>query len=136
MFLRVLLASVMLAASPVYASDYIVSTVTAYHFDRHKNYNERNFGLGLERQYSDTWAGSVGYYRNSYYRTTYYFFAAYTPLRLGEWRFGAFFGGVTGYENHPSPWLTGVATMDYGRIGLNLVLAPSAVALQLKLRID
>lgn len=125
--------SVARAGEPV---DYLVSTVTSYHFDRHRDYNERNFGLGWERRYSDEWAGSLGYYRNSYDRLTVYTFASYTPWTVATWRMGVVFGVVTGYdEDRPSTWLTGVATRDFGGLGLNVVFAPAALAFQVKWRI-
>lgn len=118
------------------AQTFAVATVTSYHFDRSKEYNERNGGIGLERRYSDNWSGSVGYFRNSFNRDTLYLFAGYTPIRYRDWRLGVVFGGVTGYDNRVSPWITGVATRDFGRFGVNLVFAPAAVALQLKYRYD
>ena len=123
-----------LLALVVHAQDYLVATVTSFHFDRSKDYNESNFGLGIERRYSDEWAGSVGYFKNSFYRNTVYVFAGYTPYRYGEWRYGVVVGAVTGYENNVSPWITGVATRDYGRFGVNIVLAASAMALQVKVK--
>lgn len=123
-----------LLALVVHAQDYLVATVTSYHYDRSKDYNESNFGLGIERRYSDECAWSVGYFKNSLYRNTVYVFAGYTPYRYMGWRYGVVVGAVTGYESGVSPWLTGVATRDYGRFGVNIVLAASAIALQVKVK--
>jgi hypothetical protein len=129
-------AGVALAAAPAYGQEYVVATTRAYHFDRGRDYNESNFGLGYERRVSENWSLATGYYKNSFSRDTVYLFGAYTPYQLSGWRFGPLVGLVTGYERHPSPWLTGVATKDWGRFGVNVVWAPAAVALQVKWRFD
>jgi len=138
--LRSALVSVFLtlAGAPLlaFSQDYLVTTLTSYHFNREKTYNEFNLGLGLERRYSDTWAGSAGVYRNSFYRSSAYALIGYTPFESAGWRYGVVFGGVTGYENRISPWITGMATRDFGRAGVNVIFAPAAIALQLKYRID
>lgn len=117
------------------AQTYAVATVTSWHFDRDKSYNENNFGLGLERRLSDTWSVSAGFFRNSFDRHTNYAFAGYTPIEYAGWRAGVVMGGVTGYEDGISPWFTGVATRDFGSVGLNLVFSPAGIALQVKLKV-
>ena len=114
---------------------YLVATITSYHFDRDKNYNESNGGLGLEHRLNERWAVSTGFFRNSFDRHTNYLFAGYTPLQVSDWRVGAVMGAVTGYENGVSPWFTGIATRDYGRIGLNIVFSTAGVALQVKYQV-
>ena len=115
---------------------YMVATITSFHFDRDKNYNESNGGLGLEHRLNERWAVSTGFFRNSFDRHTNYLFAGYTPLHFDSWRVGAVMGAVTGYENGVSPWFTGIATRDYGRIGLNIVFSTAGVALQVKYRLQ
>lgn len=115
-----------------FSQDYIVSTVTSFHFDRNKDYNEKNLGIGIERRFSEEWSASTGYFRNSFDRDTVYVFAGYTPMRIAGWRTGVVFGAVTGYENRVSPWVTGLLMRDFGRVGVNLVVAPAGLALQLK----
>lgn len=115
---------------------YAVATITSIHFDRDKNYNESNFGLGLERKVSDDWSISAGYFRNSFDRQTEYVFAGYTPVEIMGWRTGLVMGGVTGYEDGVSPWFTGIAMRDYGRIGVNLVFSGAGIAIQVKYKIS
>lgn len=123
-----------LVAMLVQAQTYAVATITSWHFDRDKKYNENNFGLGIEQRLNQDWSISAGYFRNSFDRHTNYALASYTPLQYGDWRLGVVMGGVTGYEDGVSPWLTGVATRDYGRIGINLVFSVAGIALQVKYR--
>lgn len=117
------------------SQDYLVATVTSWHFDREKSYNENNLGLGLERRLSDDWSVSAGFFRNSFDRHTNYVFAGYTPFEVMGWRTGLVMGGVTGYDDGVSPWFTGVAMRDFGSIGLNIVFSPVGVALQVKYRL-
>jgi hypothetical protein len=123
--------------------DYVVYTTASYHFDRSdkrnqgRGYNENNGGFGLERRFTDTWSVSAGFYENSFNRQTNYLFGGYTPWEIATWRVGATFGVVSGYDDgRLAPWLTGIATRDFGRLGVNAVFAPSALALQLKWRLD
>src|SRR3990167_5006422 len=74
--------------APAYADDYIAITTTSYHFNREKDYNEKNFGIGAERSYAADWRGHAGAYRNSLDRATIYALASYTPSRLGKWQVG------------------------------------------------
>jgi len=132
-----LIVLVLANQKPARCEEYVVMTVRSYHLDRNKGYNEQNWGLGYERKFSDEWSFSSGYYRNSFDRDTLYVFGAYTPWRIAGWRFGSLFGVVTGYdEGRVSPWITGVATKEWGRFGLNVVVAPAAVALQVKWRLE
>jgi hypothetical protein len=114
-----------------FSQQYISTTIGSYHFDRDKDYNERNLGLGYER-HSGQWSFLTGYYRNSYYKDTVYLMAGYQPfyLQFGNWRGGIVGGLVTGYD---SPFLAGgVVSYNGRRYGLNIILAPVAIALQVK----
>ena len=115
---------------------YLTATLASYHFDRDKPYRESNPGLGIEQKLNSGWSISAGFFRNSFNRHTNYVFAGYTPLQVSDWRVGAVMGAVTGYENGVSPWFTGIATRDYGRIGLNIVFSTAGVALQVKYRLQ
>jgi len=127
--------TVPLVAMVVSAQTYAVATITSWHFDRDKKYNESNFGLGIEQRLNQEWSISAGYFRNSFDRHTNYAFVGYTPVEVMGWRTGLVMGGVTGYEEGVSPWLTGIATRDFGSIGLNIVFAPAGIAIQVKVRL-
>ena len=113
---------------------YLVTTIGSYHFDRSKDYNERNLGLGLEHRSGD-WSVSAGFYRNSFDRHTNYLLASYTPLDIGGWQLGGVVGGVTGYNDGIAPWVSGIATRDFGSVGINVVFSVAGVALQVKLKL-
>jgi hypothetical protein len=118
---------------------HVVVTIKAIHRNRTRNYNEENFGLGLERQYSLVWTVGAGFYKNSYSRDTLYALAYYTPWTIKkDWRVGVVFGVVSGYdEGRLSPWLTGVIRRDFdNRLGVNIYVATSAVAFQVRWALD
>jgi len=133
-----LIALVLAYHKPASSQEYAVATVRSYHLDRNKGYNEQNWGLGYERRLSDDWSIATGFYRNSFRRDTVYLFGAYTPWQMAGWHIGPLMGVATGYDkDRPfSPWLTGVAAKDWGRFGLNVVVAPTAIALQVKWRLE
>jgi hypothetical protein len=110
-------------------------TTTSYHFNQSKDYNENNFGLGVERRYADDWRGHAGFYRNSLDRTTVYGLASYTPYRFGEWRVGGAAGLGTGYNSRPIGVLVGgFAIREWKTFGVNIIVHPVAVALQVKVK--
>ena len=121
--------------APAYADDYIVITTTSYHFNREKDYNEKNFGIGAERSYENDWRGHAGVYRNSFDRTTVYALASYTPYRLGKWQVGGAGGLGTGYNSRPVGILVGgFAIREWKTFGVNVIVHPAAVALQAKFK--
>ena len=67
----------------------------SYHFDRNKNWNESNTGIGLVyKEYA------VGYYKNSYYKDTFYAGYQWKPLSWGDHvKAGLSFALATGYDS-------------------------------------
>jgi len=128
-----LAVGILLGGSCTYAvaQDYAVATLASYHFDRTKSYNERNLGLGLERQKGD-WSLGVGFYDNSIDKTTVYALGGWTPLRLFGTRVGLAAGPATGYNcGHRICAIGGgLVQGEY----FNLAVTPVAVALQAKWR--
>ena len=119
------------------ADNYVAITTTSYHFNQGKDYNANNFGLGVERRYSDTWRGHAGFYRNSLDRTTVYGLASYTPYSLGEWRVGGATGLGTGYNSRFIGVLAGgFAIREWKTFGVNIIVHPAAVALQIKVKFN
>lgn len=71
-------------------------------FDQtHRDWNERNVGLGIRHTFSATWGVQAGAYRNSVDRTTVYAVANYTPVQFGALRVGGFAGLGSGYKSTP-----------------------------------
>lgn len=104
---------------------YAVVSAASYHFDRSKKRNEQNWGAGFEVGVAQDLRLAAGMYRNSNYIDSTYFGGAWTPLKLGDFRLGAFAGGFTGYDIDIKWGLLPVLTWERGRLGANLTLAPT-----------
>ena len=102
----------------------------AYHFDRSREHNERNWGLGLEVPTSDHTTWMIGTYKNSNWQRTDYLWYENTPWRLGPLQVGWMAGVATGYRSNPhSPMpVAGLAIVSRGkRIGVNVICLPPVV---------
>jgi hypothetical protein len=114
---------------------WLVTTVGSYHFNRAKDYNERNFGLGYEHNYEDNRRGHLGFYKNSLNRTTLYALGSYTPYRVGEWETGVIVGIGTGYSSRPINGMFSFVTIrEWENVGVNFLVHPAAIALQVKVK--
>jgi hypothetical protein len=120
--------------------------VYSYHFQRDKDFNNNNYGLGAEYRYSTVGSIMVGGFYNSDRYTSHYVAWHWQPLGLGPVRFGAVVGAIDGYPKMlDGGWFFAVIPtvgIDYENIGASLLLIPSyqnrlhgAISLQLKLRV-
>jgi hypothetical protein len=83
-----------------HAGDMISVGGGAYHFDRDKDFNETNYGLGYERDWNKDLTWSVGVYKNSIRRATFYGLLNYYPFDLGAgFRAGVSGGLMSGYHH-------------------------------------
>lgn len=115
------------------------------HFARGKGYNESNVGIGVEIKASETYALSVGAYRNSVRQETFYAAVHLQPLHLGPARLGVMLGVLDGYpaRQRGGAFFAAVpfASIEGSRYGVNIGLIPSigkvdgALLAQLKLRL-
>ena len=122
---------------------YLTTTVRSYHADRHADYNEKNWGLGLRYKLdADHLSAVAGVYKNSLYKPSIYAGLAYTPIKwLTDVNVGFLVGGVTGYLEHAVPIFVPILMYQYKEVGINLIGIPplgnidSVVALQLEWRL-
>lgn len=112
-----------------------------------EDFNQENWGAGVEVQWQPRHAVSAGYYRNSVDEDSVYALYHYTPLQLGRFvRVGGMAGVVTGYPGYndggiaPAGGL--VAKIEGARVGVNLIylprisdVTPNTLGLQFKLRL-
>jgi hypothetical protein len=122
---------------PAHSADWLVITMSSYHAEPDRGYNEKNWGLGLEHDLTDNWRVSAGTYRNSLRRQTIYVGAVYHPLRIGPVHVGMAVMAGTGYA--PGNRLRAVVfpTLSYEAAtwGLNLYpLTADVVGVQFKLK--
>jgi hypothetical protein len=119
--------------------------VTA-HFNRDKDLNGENHGLGLEYRMSGTVAAAAGRFYNSDRAWSSYAGVIWQPYAIGPVRLGAAIAGFNGYphmrEGGWFPAAIPTATMEYRRVGINLGIVPSykdrlygGISVQLKFKI-
>lgn len=124
------------ALATLWAQDYVTLPLASYHLDRRVKHNEINTGIGYEHREGE-WIGGMGIYKNSFYRDTVYVFGAYTPWYVAGWNVGVLGGLATGYEEGRLTILpAGLVTREWGRFGVNVLLNPVAIGLQLKWRLN
>jgi hypothetical protein len=122
--------------------DWWVASIASHHYGpgSSKNYEQRNYGLGCERQISEKVRLVGGFYRNSLRIDSTYVGAVWTPWRLGPVRLGTAAILVSGYEVEPIKAVFPVASIEGRHAGVNLLLVPptssnvGAIGLQLKAR--
>ncbi|MDO8412969.1 MAG: hypothetical protein Q7S51_04170 [Gallionellaceae bacterium] len=118
----------------------------SYHFQKNKGFNNRNFGIGGEYQYSTVSSIVVGSSHNSVRHMSHYVGWNWHPIALGPVHFGVVAGGVNGYPGVNNggwfPVVIPAASIEYKSIGANLIFIPSfkdklygALSLQLKVKL-
>lgn len=115
-----------------------VASLRSYHFER-RGQNERNPGLGIERELAPRWRLVAGGYENSSHDASFYAGAVYAPLARGDARLGVLGAAVSGYEDKPSAMVAAIVMLEGRRFGVNLGLIPAAggvLFLQAKVRWD
>ena len=117
-----------MASLPAYADTWIVGTVASIHYNADKKYEERNYGVGIEQDLAENWRAAAGVYRNSNRRDSLYFGLGWHPLKWGNWKLGAAFLLVGGYETPDRPELVKAAfpvlTYEQDRWGANVAFIP------------
>jgi hypothetical protein len=125
---------------------WIDSGFATYHFDRDKNLNGGNRGLGFEYRFSGTMALSGGRFVNSDRYYSNYAGVIWQPFALGPVRLGAAIAAFDGYPKmRDRGWFPAVIptfTYEYQRVGINVGVVPSykdrlygGISVQLKFRL-
>lgn len=123
------------------AETWLTATVASYHHNRERGYNERNFGLGLERKLEENWSAIGGWYRNSYDNTSIYAGTAWMPIHRGYFHFGIAGGAVTGYSHVIGAFAFPTVAVQGKQVGMNIAIVPSlnrpfsVIGLQLKVNL-
>ncbi len=125
---------------------WIDSGFESYHFDRDRNLNGDNYGLGAEYRFSNENSVTVGRFYNSNRYYSNYAGVYYQPITIGPLRLGAVVGGFNGYPNMKNGgWFAAAVPMlsgEWSRFGFNLAYVPTlqnrlygALSLQIKIKI-
>jgi hypothetical protein len=146
LFLALAAAALLPAAHAVdLASTWVNPGFYSYHFERDKNLNNTNTGLGIEVPLNDTYSLTAGVFENSNRATSHYLGLYVMPFDIGPFKLGAVVGGFNGYPNanHGGwfPALIPVVALEGRQLGLNVSLVPTvhdklhgAISFQLKYR--
>jgi hypothetical protein len=122
------------------------SGFATYHFDRDKNLNGANSGLGAEFRFREDLSATAGRFYNSDRAYSNYAGAIWQPFAFGPVRLGAVVAAFNGYPHMRDggwfPALIPVATVEYQRVGVNIGVVPSykdrlygGISVQLKFRL-
>ena len=117
----------------------------SFHFERDKNLNNANLGLGIEVPLSNTYSFTAGVFENSNRATSHYVGLYVMPFEIGPFKAGAVVGGFNGYPNANQggwfPALIPVIALEGRQLGLNVSFVPTvqdqlhgAISFQLKYR--
>lgn len=118
----------------------------SYHWDRDKDLNGDNYGIGAEYRFNSVASVTAGEFYNSDRAISDYVGVYYQPIAIGPVRLGAVAGGFNGYPNYRNgnwfPAVIPAASIEYERVGLNVLFVPSyqdrlygALSFQLKLKV-
>jgi hypothetical protein len=125
---------------------WVDSGFATYHFDRDKNLNGGNRGLGLEYRFSGTMSATAGRFVNSDRAYSNYAGVIWQPLAIGPVRIGAAIAAFNGYPRmRDGGWFPAAIptlTYEYKRVGVNVGIIPSykdrlygGISVQLKLKL-
>ena len=117
----------------------------SYHFERDKNLNNVNAGLGIEVPLSEIYSFTAGVFENSDLATSHYIGLYVMPFHVGPFKAGAVVGGFDGYPNaYRGGWFPAiipVVALEGRQLGLNVSFVPTvqdklhgAISFQLKYR--
>jgi hypothetical protein len=122
------------------------SGFATYHFNRGKDLNGANWGLGAEVRFSGTMAATAGRFKNSDREYSSYAGVIWQPWALGPARVGAAIAAFNGYPHMRDggwfPALIPTLTWESARVGVNVGVIPSykdrlygGVSVQLKIKL-
>jgi hypothetical protein len=117
------------------------------HFNRDKDLNGENHGLGAEYRFSGAMAAAVGRFYNSDRAWTSYAGVIWQPVAIGPVRLGAAVAAFNGYPHmRDGGWFPAAIptlTFDYRRVGVNIGVVPSykdrlygGISVQLKFKLS
>ena len=120
--------------------------MVSQHFDKDKNFNNGNWGAGLEYRFNTVASLTAGRFYNSDRAYSNYAGMYYQPIAIGPIKIGAVIGGFNGYPNtNNGGWFAAALpalTWEGDWVGANVFVIPTigdrvhgAISLQVKLKI-
>ena len=144
---KLLLALIVAGAAPAALAEVWVNPgFYSHHFDKSKNLNNSNHGLGVEATINHTYSLTAGVFENSDRQTSHYIGAYVMPFQRGALKAGAAVGVFDGYpkmrEGGWFPAIVPTMAIEGKRLGLNISYTPkigdkvnSALSFQVKFNI-
>lgn len=115
-------------ASAAEGDIYIVGTLKSYHENRKHNYNENNYGIGIQYGLSEDWRLVLGEYKNSFDNKSKYYGAMWLPFHRNAFNAGLLLVNVNGYDGDSlskyTPVAVPVVTWEKDRFLVNVVFVP------------
>ena len=120
--------------------------MVSYHFQQDKNFNNGNWGAGLEYRFNSVASVTAGRFYNSDRDYSNYAGIYYQPIAIGPIKIGAVIGGFNGYPStNNGGWFAAALpalTWEGDWVGANVFVIPTigdrvhgAISLQVKLKI-
>ena len=120
--------------------------MVSYHFQKDQNFNNGNWGGGLEYRFNTAASVTAGRFYNSDRAYSNYAGIYYQPIAIGPIKLGAVFGGFNGYPTtNNGGWFAAALpalTWEGDLVGANVFVIPTignqvhgAISLQLKLKV-
>ena len=120
--------------------------MVSYHFQQDKNFNNGNWGAGLEYRFNTVASLTAGRFNNSDRDYSNYAGVYYQPIAIGPIKVGAVVGGFNGYPTtNNGGWFAAALpalTWEGDWVGANVFVIPTisdrvhgAISLQLKLKV-
>ena len=120
--------------------------MASYHFQQDKNFNNGNWGAGLEYRFNTVASVTAGRFYNSDCAYSNYAGVYYQPIAIGPIKIGAVIGGFNGYPTtNNGGWFAAALpalTWEGDWVGANVFVIPTvgdrvhgAISLQLKLKV-
>ena len=101
----------------------------SYHINAKKDYNQKNYGVGIEHHIGD-FVLTGGIYRNSSYKNSLYAMGGWLPLKFGEVSIGAVAGVANGYPGMNDGGVifvvAGIVGIEFEQVGANLIILPAS----------
>ena len=118
----------------------------SYHFERDKNLDNNDIGLGVEYRYSSVSSITAGRFHNSDRQISSYAAWIFQPYQYGHIRLGLLIGIINGYPKANNggwfPLALPVASFEYKHVGFNFTAVPTyqdvlhgSLSLQLKFKL-
>ena len=108
--------------------------LASYHFNRDYDWNEKNYGFGVEKHTDSVYFG-VGYFKNSYNEDSFYLSIGVDTVMFNSVEIGLFSGIASGYSQHNrgvGDFIL-IGGISISKEGISIELTPKFISLSLSI---